>query len=65
MGLGFSPYNFQGVLHNFAEFAVVAGVILTHILQIYSLKQSRMQIFHASLFYFPVDWKLETRHDKV
>ena len=51
-GLGFWPYNFQGVLHNFAEFPMVTVVILTHILQKNSLKQSRMQIFYVSLFYF-------------
>ena len=50
------------VLHNFAEFPVVTVVILTHILQKYSLKQSRMQII-----YFQVGRKLEVenRRDKV
>ena len=49
----------------FAELPVVAVVIVTRILQKYSLKQSIMQIFYVSLFYFPVDSKLENRHDKV
>ena len=41
------------------------SLILTNILQEYFLKQSRMQMFYVSLFYFQVDWKLENRRDKV
>ena len=53
MGSGFWPYNFRRVLHNFLECLVVTVVILTHILQKYYLKQSRMQKFYVSLFYSP------------
>ena len=46
-------------------FPVVTVVILIHILQKHSLKQSKMQIFYVSIFYFSVNWKLENCHDKV